>query len=186
MIRGFFFDLDGTLVDTHYANYLAYRKALRELGVNVNFAQFKKTIGLSAKKFLPQLAPGHTPAEYQAVAERKAAYYKDYLHRSTLNTELIDFIRDISKSCKIVLVTTAKTKNLQAVLKHHGIEDIFDLVVSQEDVAELKPHPEAYLRALSLTGLKAEEVVAFEDSESGISAAKAAGIPVISIKDFRV
>ena len=49
MIKGFFFDLDGTLVDTHHANFEAYKRALQDFGVDISFDDFKKTIGMQAK-----------------------------------------------------------------------------------------------------------------------------------------
>jgi len=45
-----------------------------------------------------------------------------------------------------------------------------------------KPHPEGYLRALDLLGLDAAEVVAFEDTEAGIAAAKGAGLTCIAVR----
>ena len=53
---------------------------------------------------------------------------------------------------------------------------------SVDQVVMAKPNPEAYLKALELSGLHSYEVLAFEDSISGIQAAKAAGIQVLKIK----
>ena len=184
MIKGFFFDLDGTVVDTHRANFLAYQRALQDVGVKIDFNDFKQTIGSAAKSFLPILAPGLQQADYKLIVDHKAIYYREVMLHTTANQEILQFIKDIKNTCQVALVTTAKTKNVEAVLGHHKLGGLFDCVVTQEDVKELKPHPEAYLRALRLTGLKPKEAVAFEDSESGVAAAKAAGIPVITIKDF--
>ena len=55
----------------------------------------------------------------------------------------------------------------------------FEVIVCSEDVAALKPHPEAYTRALAQLGLPAEACLAFEDSENGVMAARAAGLRTI-------
>ncbi|MEO5633785.1 HAD family hydrolase [Gaiella sp.] len=55
-------------------------------------------------------------------------------------------------------------------------------IVAADDVQHGKPHPEGYLRALALLDLDVAEVVAFEDSEAGIAAAKSAGVRCIAVR----
>lgn len=184
MIKAFFFDLDGTLVDTHQANFEAYRHALADVGVTITHDDFKKSIGHQAQLFLRWFAPGLADEEYHAIADRKAKYYKDLMHLSVLNAQLVKFIEAVRPEHKIVLVTTAKRRNANAVLDHHKLTDTFDLIITAEDVTKSKPSPECYNLALSKTGLEASEVIAFEDSQPGIEAAETAGIPVVYIKDF--
>lgn len=57
----------------------------------------------------------------------------------------------------------------------------FDVIVAGDEVTHSKPHPEAYLRAAELLGVRAEDCVALEDSEPGLSAAKASGAVSIGI-----
>lgn len=185
MIKGFFFDLDGTLVDTHRANFEAYRHALEDFGVELTFDEFKKSIGHQAKTFLPWFAPHLTAEELDEVAEKKKQYYKDYVHLSVLNHQLVDFLKYLKPHHTIVLVTTAKRENAETMLRHHDLIDLFDLMVTFEDVTDSKPSPEAYQLALERTNLKPSEVIAFEDSPSGISAASGAGIAVVEIGDFK-
>lgn len=184
MIKGFFFDLDGTLVDTHRANFEAYRKALSDHGIVITIEDFKKTIGKQAYDFLPELAPGLPSKTYENIGSRKAEYYKDLAHLSKLNQPLRQFVDYINKGHVVALVTTAKRRNAEVILKHHKLEGCFDFVVCADDVIKSKPSPEAYEVALKRSGLQADEVVAFEDSESGRQAAESAGIAVITIKDF--
>lgn len=186
MIKGFFFDLDGTLVDTHQANYQAYKKALEVFGISITFDDFKKTIGHHAQDFLPKLAPGLKPYQYKQISDKKAVYYKDVVHISELNTKLVQFLDMVSKDNQIVLITTARRVNAKAVLEHHRLTSYFDHIITREDVRDSKPSPEAYQLALKKTGLTNAEAVAFEDSEVGRSAAEAAGIPVVMVREFTV
>jgi HAD superfamily hydrolase (TIGR01509 family) len=66
-------------------------------------------------------------------------------------------------------------------LKAFKLEDMFDYLATGGDVKQPKPNPEIYLKALDMTGLEANEVLAFEDSESGIESARAAGIATLLI-----
>lgn len=186
MIKGFFFDLDGTLVDTHGANFEAYRHALSDFGVELTFGAFKKSIGHQAKEFLPWFAPNLTAEQYEEVAQLKKRYYKDAAHISVLNEQLAQFISAIKPNHIVALVTTAKKENAETILRHHNLMALFDEIVTAEDVKVSKPSPDAYLIALEKTGLRADEVVAFEDSQPGIDAAKAASIAVIEVKDFQL
>lgn len=186
MIRGFFFDLDGTLVDTHQANYEAYKKALSDIGVSITFDDFKRTIGKQARDFLPELAPNISEAQMEHVAHHKAHYYKELMHLSRCNEQLVSFIDAMTAHHTVALVTTAKKQNALAVLAHHKLTEKFDIIITADDVEHSKPAPDGYLLALELSGLSSNEVVAFEDSQSGIDAASAAKISVVHIKDFAV
>lgn len=185
MIRGFLFDMDGTLVDTHQPNFEAYRRALEDFGVSISYDDFKKTIGHQAQTFLPWLAPGLTEVDYLEIAERKAQYYQELVHLTTKNVRLVKFLDGIREENKTALVTTAKRRNALAVLRHHELLDKFDLIITAEDVAQSKPAPDAYRLALTRLGLTAKEAIAFEDSPAGAEAAEAAGIAVVPIGDFR-
>lgn len=184
MIQGFFFDLDGTLVDTHRANFEAYRRALAEFNVEITYEQFKKTIGHQAQTYLPWLAPGLASKEYKKIAERKAVHYQDVMHLTAANKSLLQFLNAIRPNHVVALVTTAKRENANAVLLHYGLADIFDVVVASDDVYASKPSPECYQLALKKVGLEAKEVIAFEDSSPGAAAAEAAGIAVVRIERF--
>jgi beta-phosphoglucomutase len=184
MIKGFFFDLDGTIVDTHQANFEAYRRSLEDFGVQLEFEQFKKSLGHQAQVFLRWFAPGLSDEDYLHIAETKARYYKDFVHLSVLNRQLIKFIDDLAEDHTIGLVTTAKRQNAEAVLSHHKLDTLFDIIITAEDVRRSKPSPEAYLLALKIADLESSEALAFEDSEPGMAAAEAAGISVVHIRKF--
>lgn len=186
IIKGFFFDLDGTLVDTHEANFLAYRSAVLEVtGQELGDAlRVQIKAGESSKDFLPALLPGISQDDIDKINSRKKYTYPEYVHISRLNTYLSTFLQQMSQHYTVALVTTAKKDNAEAVLKTHGIEDFFDFKVYGHDVKEMKPSPEAYHVALERANLKSNEVIAFEDSQKGIDAATAAGIKTIHIRNF--
>jgi HAD superfamily hydrolase (TIGR01509 family) len=64
-------------------------------------------------------------------------------------------------------------------LKAVGLEEMFDVVLTLEDVTAAKPSPEGYLRAMELLGADPARCVAYEDSSTGIASARGAGIAAI-------
>lgn len=185
MIQGLFFDLDGTLVNTYQADFFAYRDAIQEVaGVEVSAEDFAKTHGQHVRDKLKFLTPELDEAKVADVSRAKKVYYKKYLYLTEPNSTLIKFLATCTEHHAIVLVTTAKKDNALSVLRHHNLERLFTDYVFGDEVTHPKPHPESYQKALQLSGLKPEQVIAFEDSPSGIEAAEAAGIAVIHIREF--
>lgn len=184
-IKGLFFDLDGTLVDTLDANIQAYKKAIEETGRMVTNDQLSSVFGVRYDVFLRQFFPEISADEIELIRKLKSAYYPDFLHLSRPNDELINFIKTLRADHATVLVTMAQRKNAVAVLKAMEIENMFDFIVTGEDVENPKPHPESYLKALKVSGIKPPQALAFEDSVSGIAAAKSAGIATLKISIAR-
>lgn len=185
-IKGFFFDLDGTLVNTHEANFRAYKQAVQEITGNDlgNDLMTRIKEGESSKDFLPSLLPNISDEQVDAINTRKKEVYPDHLHASELNTYLSTFLKQMSEDYVTALVTTAKQDNAEAVLATHGIDTYFDFKIFGQDVSAMKPNPEAYQQALEKSGLTADEVIAFEDSRKGVDAATAAGIRTVHIRNF--
>lgn len=184
-IKGFFFDLDGTLVDTIDANYHAYKEAILQVcAVEISMEQYKDTHGMVYKDFLPIFVPKISKDDIEKVSLLKKEAYARQMHLTKPNAFLIDFLRRMAEDYVTVLVTTAKRANAERVLVEHEIDTCFNYMVFGDDVKKMKPNPEAYINALKMTGLGEDEVIAFEDSQVGIKAANNAGIATIHIRSF--
>jgi HAD superfamily hydrolase (TIGR01509 family) len=180
-VQALLFDLDGTLVDTREANYLAYRDAFAESGHELTPEQFATTWGKDSRDFIPELLPGIEPAAVERIRAAKSRLYADQLHRTTANDALVAFLRLVAPTHRTALVSTAKSGNGAAILDAHGLTPLFDVVVWGDDVARSKPDPEGYLRALRLLDADPARSLAFEDSETGRTAALAAGLTVLEV-----
>lgn len=187
MIKALFFDFDGTLVDTHEANHLAYKQAIEDVtGIELVSTELNSLIrqGMSSRDFLPKVLPNATSEIIDAINTRKKDTYKAFISLVVPNTYLIEFARKMAKTCTIALVTTAKKANAETVLSEYKLRDIFDFCIFGDEVTMMKPDPEAYLIALERSGVEASEALVFEDSDKGAKAAEAAGISVIRVGDF--
>jgi beta-phosphoglucomutase len=175
-------DMDGTLIDTAHANFLAYRDALAEAEVRVERAAFDQIAdGRNWRQFLPELMQEATQAELQAVAARKAQIYPSKLDATRVNGALVRLIENGRPAWRTALVTTASAVNVQAVLAHHRLEHLFDTIVTGTDVKRHKPDPEAYLLAAERLAVAPADCLIFEDSDVGAASAVAFGAPYIRL-----
>jgi HAD superfamily hydrolase (TIGR01509 family) len=75
------------------------------------------------------------------------------------------------------VVSGGPRRAVERTLEGAGIADLFDLVVTNNDVSNGKPAPDVYLLAMERLGVDPKHCVAYEDSGSGIESATSAGIP---------
>lgn len=174
------FDMDGTLYDTRAANFYSYKKALNLLGADIEYDWFiKNCYGRNYKDFLKPVTD-----EIEKVHELKKSFYGEFLDTAVENTHLFNIINSIRDDYYTALVTTASRKNTMELLRLFDREDCFDLVVTQEDVKKNKPDPEAFLYTMDYFKLSPGDCIIFEDSGTGIAAAKASGADLYIVKGY--
>lgn len=176
-------DLDDTLIFTLRPNHLAYQTALMEQGFDLSLEEYSSFCnGHSYKDFLPKIMGEGHPA-METVHDRKTELYAQCLKAAEINSPLVDILRAIKPQYNIALVTTASRTNVERILSHFGLDDIFDALITREDVAKSKPDPAGYLLAMEKFGVKKENCIIFEDSPSGIKAALASGCATMCVKN---
>lgn len=180
-IKAIISDFDGTLVDTFEANYLAYQQAFAEIGYELTRETYRACFGLRYDKFIEKIGLQKND-DTRMVRDLKAKYYPQHFEHLKVNKSLVDFIRAFhAVGGKTAIASTARRENLMAALKCIGAEELFDVILCGEMVEKGKPNPEIYLKALDLLEVDAKEALCFEDTEIGIEAAKATGVPVMKI-----
>ena len=119
---------------------------------------------------------------FNKIHDLKKEVYGKYLSESTPNEQLFSLIRTIRMEYIIAIVTTASKSNCIQLLEYFNVSNLFDKIISQEDVVNLKPHPEGYIKVMSEFSIEPKNTIIFEDSEIGIRAAKASNAEVFAIK----
>jgi HAD superfamily hydrolase (TIGR01509 family) len=93
----------------------------------------------------------------------------------------IELVRELQlHGVKTALVSASPRNIVDAVLDNLG-HDLFPFSISSDDVAVTKPDPECYLKAASMSGSKISNCLVFEDSITGMTAAKASGAYLIAV-----
>lgn len=182
MITSILFDLDGTLFDSTEANIKAYSKAFESVGMDLDIKLYKKNFGLRYSEMMDILAPKAPMELRDDIKKAKVRFYSEYLELVQPNDGLISLLRGCTATFKTALVTTASRPNVINLLKYYSVEqELFDVIITGENVVKGKPDPECYITALNKLRSKAENCCIFEDSEVGILAARKAGIQVIKV-----
>ena len=177
------FDLDGTLFNTSDVNYWAYSSALSEKGYSIDYEYYCNYCnGRHYKVFLPEIISDEEIIDY--IHKRKKELYKDFLEKAIINEHLFSIINNLKKDYYVAVVTTASKKNTYDILEYFEKKDIFDLILTQDEVSKSKPDPEGYLKAMKYFGIDSKDTLIFEDSEVGIQAARASGATVFVVDEF--
>lgn len=176
MIRLILLDFDGTLADTRLANYRAYAAALAEEGVALDRDTYlSRLFGMRCPEFLRTM--GFTDdADIDRIRRRKIELYPTFFDSVRLNRPLWDFCCDFRRQgCRVWIVSTGQPDNLRNAMRYLGLDDGVDGIIAAGDVAESKPSPECFLRAMREEGVSPSETLIFEDSPVGMEAARRSG-----------
>ncbi|MGM9926749.1 MAG: HAD family hydrolase [Bacillus sp. (in: firmicutes)] len=178
-------DLDGTLFDTKEVNYNAYKEAIKPYGYQLDYEYYCNFCnGRHYLDFLPQITTTNKSVLTKIHKAKKDAY-KKHLDKAVLNQGLVDILHAMKgKGCKIAVVTTASKQNCYDILYQFNIFELFDLVLTHDDITNVKPDPEGFFRAMELLKVKPEDTIIFEDSEVGIEAAIKTKASLFVVKGF--
>lgn len=177
------FDFDGTIIDTETAWYEAFRTAYKEYEVELSLEMYAGCIGTSLHKFNPYeylMTELRLPIDPEQFRQSIHARHADLMKQEQIRPGVLEYLDGArAAGLKIGLASSSRRDWVETHLKQLGIFDYFDCIRTADDVSEVKPSPELYLRALEGLGVEADQAIAIEDSPNGAKAAEAAGIRCI-------
>jgi len=190
----FLFDIDVVLVNTHDLQFQATREALIELNrsdirSNSEVATICDSTITTMKK-LEYLAErriiefADIPKIYTKKKEIADKLFETEVLRDEMKIELFEDLR--RRSVKIGIVTNGNRSSALKLLERLGLEGKYEVLVTNEDVNNPKPHGEPYIRAMLALGVPSlESCIIFEDSEIGLQSARATGCSVYHVRDYK-
>ena len=183
--KGLIFDCDGTLVDTMPLHFLAWKKALAQVGLHMPEERFYQFAGAPTVEIIRTLAR----EQKVAVDADKAADLKEHIYVASLeDAEPIHSVIAIARRergrRKLGVASGGWKRIVKQTLTGVGMEDAFDAIVGTDEVAHGKPAPDLFLKAAQLIGVPPAECLVYEDGDLGIEAAKRAGMEVIDVRPW--
>jgi len=188
-IKAILFDLDGVLVDATEWHYEALNRALGLFGYNIARYEHLTTYnGLPTRKKLDMLSveKGFPRGLHSLVNKIKQKYTREEILRSCTPVFEKEFMVHQLKreGYKLAVCSNSIRESVELMLRGSGIWDLFDCVLSNEDVQQAKPDPEIYLMACERLGVKPQETVIVEDAPHGIEAARRSGGLLCEVASF--
>lgn len=184
-MRAYIFDLDGLLIDSEPWWRHAEMAVLRPLGVPLTEAMCAQTKGLRLDAVVRYWFARHPWAGPDLEAVHEAILVRMVRHLGEDALALPGAVEAV-RACKatgrpVVVATSSPRRLVPPALRRLGLDGVIDGWHSAEDERYGKPHPAVYLRAAEGLGVAPTDCVAFEDSLTGLVAAKAARIPTLVV-----
>ncbi|MCT8160569.1 HAD family hydrolase [Pseudoruegeria sp. SHC-113] len=181
--RALLFDLDGTMLHSDPIHVAVFADLLAPRGITVDEAFYNAHIHgrLNADIFAEFMPKAGDP---QALSEAKEAEFRARLPRPYPAMAGLEafLVQAEAEGIPCAVVTNAPRVNAEAMLDAIGLRHHVKALVIGEECTHGKPHPEPYLKGAETLGASAADCLAFEDSPSGLRAARAAGAFVIGIR----
>ncbi len=196
--KGLLFDMNNTLLNIDKIDWISYKVPFEEkFNVSISYEDYSKFAGSRRALIIKELLAYKNIAEdkenisetlVRELANRGREIKKQYIFSKDLASNLVllpgvkEFLIWAKSQNKLMAVVTSTTKKFtMQELNVAGVIQFFDIVLTAEQFKFGKPHPYPYLLAMEKLGLTSEQAVAFEDSNPGITSAKASGAFTIGV-----
>jgi len=190
MIKLIIFDLDGVLVETKHIHFLTLNNAIESIGGSNFIISEKEHLsiydGLKTYEKLKILTKekGLSEEFYKEIWELKQNLTLNSISKLSPNNRLIEIMKKLrEKNFKIACCSNSIRRSVLIMLSKLGLIEFMDLILSNEDVKNGKPHPEIYWSAMSSMGFLPDETLIIEDSPHGLLAANRSKAHVLRVNN---
>src|SRR4051794_24643157 len=180
--RALIFDFNGTLSDDEPILCEIFSRLFAEHGKPLSAQEYYDELaGLSDPEIVMTWLGRDHPDVDAVVAERVDRYRAAVSDGSSVHEHVREAVRYAGERVPLAICSGAARAEIEPVVAAAGLADCFRGIVSSDDVADGKPHPEGYLKALELLdGAEPHDVLGIDDTEAGVASAKAAGLVVFA------
>ena len=178
-------DMDGTMVDTREAHWLAWKQILTAENYDLTRETFLKTFGQRNDTILRSLLGAGLPdADAIRIGDAKEQVFREVIKDQGVQLlpgsgQLIDQAE--TYGWPQAVVSSAPRLNITAILEVLGRTDTFTVLVCAEDVSQGKPHPEGCITASRRLGVSPVNCLVLEDAPAGLEAARRAGMACVGV-----
>ena len=183
---GYIFDHDGTLSLSMHVHFDGWIESFKKNGGNFIFTReiaqsyagvgMHDTVRILNQRFGCDMDP-------EKVVTDQEAYFFNHIERVKPYDPVINFARECKAKGKPISVASGGVKKtVIATMNAIGITELFETIVTQDDVKNSKPSPDLFLLAAEEMGVDPKRCLVFEDSQLGIEAAKNAGMNSVLVQ----
>ena len=185
MIKGLIFDCDGTLADTMPLHWRAWQTIAARYRINFPIDRFYSLGGVPSRDILKMLSGEQgLGLDHLAVAREKEAEYLPLIAQVEPINLVVGIARENFGKLPMAVASGGTKHGIEQVLSHLGIRSLFNAVVTSELVKHQKPAPDIFLEAARQIGVLPQHCRAYEDTELGLQAIRAAGMEAVDVRDL--
>lgn len=186
MIEGLIFDCDGTLADTMPLHWRAWNAVMLRHRIHFPEERFYAMGGVPSRDILKLLREEQgLPIDPLAVAKEKEEEYLRIMHECTPIHEVVEIAREHYGKLPLAVASGGLQHIICSVLEKLGIRNLFSAVVTSEMVQHQKPAPDIFLEAARRLGVEPRHCRAYEDTDLGMTAIRAAGMEAVDVRSLR-
>jgi beta-phosphoglucomutase family hydrolase len=183
MIKGLIFDCDGTLADTMPLHWRAWQVVTQRHSLHFPEDRFYSLGGVPSRDILRMLAEEQGRSlDHIAVAHEKEEAYLPYLGQVEPIHAVVEIARAHRGKIPMAVASGGTQKVIGQVLDHLKIRDWFGAIVTSEMVKHQKPAPDIFLEAARRIGVPPQLCRAYEDTDLGLQAIRAAGMEGVDVR----
>lgn len=181
------FDCDGTLADTMPLHWRAWSVVMDRYALHFPEERFYALGGVPTRDIVRQLALEQDRPELDPlkIAHEKETAYLEHLPHVRPVDEVVAIALEHRGRLPMAVATGGSRNAIPQVLKHLGILDWFETVVTSEDVINQKPAPDIFLEVARRLGVAPELCRGFEDTDLGMQAIRSAGMDAVDVRHLR-
>jgi beta-phosphoglucomutase len=182
------FDFDGVIVDSEPMHERAIRAAFHACALPANWTDWRRYAGHGDRNAFRIILEdqGVTLDErtYLRVKEAKQKAVTDLIARGepAPYPGAIELLRRVAAHIPTGVASGSRPHEVHPILRRHEVFDMLRTIVTADDVRQLKPDPEPYLKAAAALGAEPRRCIAIEDTPVGIRAGVAAGFTVVAVE----
>lgn len=182
--KGVIFDMDGTLIESTQADYLAWQKTFADFGRALSFADYQPLLGIKSADVIKRVLGVVDEDEVKECLATKLKYFREIVSVTPIQPvpgaeKLLQQVKEMP--VKMALATSSRSEKMKLVMTSLNFINYFDELVTGEEVVRSKPAPDIFILAAKKLGLDVSECVVIEDAVNGVKAAKAANMKCIAI-----
>jgi HAD superfamily hydrolase (TIGR01509 family) len=182
-IHALIFDCDGTLADTMPFHWQAWQVVTARHHVHFPEDRFYSLGGVPSRDILKVLREEQNlPINPLEVAKEKEEEYLKLLDRVEPIEEVVRIAHHHSGKLPMAVASGGTRSTIGKVLRHLRLDELFAAVVTSEDVVNQKPAPDIFLEAARRLGIAPKLCRAYEDTDLGLRAIRAAGMEAVDVR----
>jgi beta-phosphoglucomutase len=195
MLRAVIFDFNGIIIDDEPIHFELFQRVLAEQGIGLTEEDYyARYLGFDDRGAFAaayrEHGKAHDGKQLTGLIARKAIYYQNAIRNKVIIFPGVQkLVAELAPRLPLAIASGALRNEIETILSTAALSKYFPVIISAEDVAQGKPEPEIYLKALARMNAEAgddqpidvAECLVIEDSKEGIRGARRAGMKCLAV-----